>query len=361
MTSVFRKLVTAVLVGGVMAIFAGCGDTITNTTQSTVVPGTLQGKVMDATTGKAVVNDATTPANDIKMYLIIGSEARTPSKAVFSATNDLAGEYAFDNIPVTRVGGGGATGEAPAVAGPNATYKLVVVKPGYQRFESEFSFEGDAIKPPGSQDPTLIYDGKYLKIGNIYLYPNAATAADYSVTVKYNSKAVSGATVQLIQNVNANVATAELQGGSNGQANAVADTHRLLPSLGLMPTLSGTTDANGNFVFKGTDLVLGGRYSPVVLPIKTAAADGGVQLAKTNGVAFTVGAAGAGTASAVSQSIDMADAVAGANAAALFVASASNTTAGAVTGTTGPGILTLTFSRPVVLNGVTSKIGRAHV
>ena len=345
MRSTFKKLLLTAALGSAMAIFAGCGDTITNTTQATVVPGTLQGKVMDATTGKAIVNDPTLPADNIKMYLIVGSETRSADKADFSTTSDLAGEYAFNNIPVTQVDG--------IVAGPNATYKLVVVKKGYQRFESEFSFEGDSIKNPGANDPTLVYDGKYLKIGNIYLYPTGATAANYSLSVNYNSKAVPGAVVQLTQNINSNVAIAQQQGGTNGAVNAVADTHRLLPSLGLMPTLSATTDADGKVVFNGTDLVLGGQYIPTVLPVKTPVADGAVQLARTNGAVFTVGAAGVGTASAISQTIIMNDAVPGDAVAGLFIASASNSTAGALTGVINPGVLTLTFNRPVVLNGVT--------
>lgn len=318
MKRIFKYLVPLTLLA-LTLMMVGCGDT--NTTTGTTAAsnfdfsktGTLQGALFDAVTGKRIADSNT------KIVMVRGADIIQVSRYYSSATDIARGEYAFTGVPVSVFDG-------------NATYRVIVEAPGYQRFEAEAS---SAIA--GSAGST--YDTVYNRIGNIYLFPTGVTAADYSVTVRYNTKAVPGATVQLQQNATNNNAIAEI-----GAAN------RLLPTSGLLPTISATTDANGVATFSGTDLVLGGQYTAVALPVKTPVADGAIQLAATFGGTFTEGAAGIGTASAISQTINMNDAVSGNNASGLYVVSASNSPSGTLTST---GVLTLTFNEPVILNTVT--------
>ena len=321
MKRVLKHLVSFALFSLTLMMF-GCGDTNTTTGTNQAVPnnefsktGTLQGGLFDAVTGKRIADPNT------KIVMLRGADTIQVSKYYSSATDIARGEYAFTGVPV-------------AIFDGNITYRVIVEAPGYQRFEAEAS---SAIA--GSAGST--YDSVYNQIGDIYLYPTGVTAADYSVTVKFNTNVVPGATVQLQQNATNNSATTEIGG---------AGSNRLLPTIGLLPTISATTNANGVAVFNGADLVLGGQYTPVVLPVVTPVADGSIQLARTTGTSFSEGAASIVTASAISQTINMNDSVYGNNAAGLYVVSASNSTAGTLTSS---GVLTFTFNQPVVLNTVT--------
>lgn len=322
MKQILKYLVPCALLS-LALMLVGCGDTNTTTGTSQAAPnnefsktGTLQGGLFDAVTGKRIADPNT------KIVMLRGADTIQVSRYYSSATDIARGEYAFTGVPV-------------AVFDGNITYRVIVEAPGYQRFEAEAT---SAIA--GSAAST--YDSVYNQIGNIYLYPTGVTTADYSVTVKHNTNVVPGATVLLQQNATNNSATTEIGG---------AGSNRLLPTIGLLPTITATTNANGVAVFNGTDLVLGGQYTPVVLPVVTPAADGSIQLARTSGTSFIEGAASIGTASAISQTINMNDSAYGNNAAGLYVVSASNSVAGSLLNT---GVLTLKFSRPVVLNGVIS-------
>src|SRR6184192_259369 len=85
---------------------------------------TLQGIVADAVTGARI-------GGDLKLYLIQGPEVRGPSRMISGANDPLLGEYAFTGIPVNF------QSEESTL---NNTWKVVAVKPGYQRFESEIAF-----------------------------------------------------------------------------------------------------------------------------------------------------------------------------------------------------------------------------
>src|SRR5438552_17433805 len=80
---------------------------------------TLTGVVADAVTGARI------GGGDLKLYLVQGADVRGPTRLITSG--DLMGEYAFSGIP------------ADFASGTNQTWKVVVVKGGYQRFESEIS------------------------------------------------------------------------------------------------------------------------------------------------------------------------------------------------------------------------------
>jgi len=321
-------------------VAAGCGGNSNSnsyTTYTSSVTGTLQGELIDATTGLPITLDLTSKDTKDSFILIQGTNERAPNK--LNTTSGVAGEYAFTNIPVTA---GWVNGQPSS---PTAEFKIVINKAGYQPFEAEFAFSGNyAVTSSG-----VMADAVYNKIGNIYLFPMGSTAADYPVTVKYNNKAVSGATVELVQlagNNNAAISASIQAGATNFGLSDGFNSNRLLPSSGLYPVLTGTTDDKGVATFASAQLVLGGQYAVVVLPGKPSNAnDANVPLLRTDGVTFTEGTA------AVGQVIVQKDGTVAANQAGLFVASASNQTAGVLSA---DGSLTITFNRPVTLNNATS-------
>ncbi len=316
MKKMFRYLVPVALLA-LTLVMAGCGD---ETTTSQAAPnnefsksGTYQGALMDAVTGKRIADPK------VKIVMVRGADTVTVSRYVSDATDIVAGEFAFTGVPIAATGG-------------DITYRVVVVAPGYQRFEAEVP-----ATIAGINGNTI--DSIYNFIANIYLFPEGATAADYTVKVRYNGTAVPGATVQLIQNMNSAL---------TAQVGANVPDNRLNPSNGLLPVLTATADANGNAVFAGTSLVLGGSYTPVVLP----AVNGGLQLATKFGNTFNEGVAGT---SGVSQTITPQLAALAANTSGLYIASVDNTNTSGVLRSTG--VLTITFSRAVELsNSATANV-----
>lgn len=328
-----RHLLAATLAATALASHAGCGG-------SNSVTGTLQGTILDATTGARI------GGTDLAVSLIQGVQVRAPASLHIDKTDALVGEYAFTSIPVTGGSVNGITSDL------QANYKIVVVKAGYQRFEAEFAFSGNyAVDSKG----VLAADTVYNKIGNIYLFPLGATAADYQVAVNYNTKPVSGLTVELVQLAGDNHATIDVGSGMQGAATNFGlsdgfNMNRLLPSSGLYPVLSATTDATGTAMFKGSGLVLGGQYATVVLPGKASdPADRTIQLAETTGTPFTEGV------SVVQQTVTMKDAVPNENAAGLYIVSMTNSDQNSIQK---DGVLKVGFSRPVSLyNAMSSGLG----
>lgn len=301
-------LVAALLAMGTLT---GCGDDVTN--QNTFpAPAvnqldlryTMQGKIMDATTGQAL------GGNDLQLFLVQGVTNRTADKLIVDPASPLMGEYAFNNIPADTVNN-------------NKTFKVVAVKSGYQRFEGEVTFTATAT---GGN----LYDTSFNRVGNIYLFPVGAAAPSYTFTVTLNNKPVPNAKVLLQPRASTNVQTAP--------GTVVSST--IAATTGYLQTLEGTTDASGKVSFAGGDLVLGGSYLPVVQPVIFE----GMQTARTVGTAVQVGLSN-------SSAVIAADYLANSgNPYGLFVTTASNTNPGSITGS---GILTMTFSRPVILNGAT--------
>lgn len=302
-------VVLGLLLIGTM-LFIGCGKTDNSATTQNVLPpqdfnktGTLQGKIIDATTGAALGNDAD---SELKIWLIQGTDDRGPSKLINDKNNPLCGEYAFSGIPVQFYAG-------------DIAYKVVVIKNGYQRFES-----ADITFNVVSATTTTILDTTYNWVKNIYLFPVGATAAAANVyVVNPANRPVPGATVMLGQNI-----------ASNITFTASGETDRLGAAAGLITNLSATTDAAGMAAFAGSSLVLNGLYTPVVLPILFD----GQQLVQQTGTAFYIGVDNP------NQYIQMIPGV-GSNGAYLYITASNNLAKPLIT----TGVLTMTFNRKIAL------------
>lgn len=298
-------------------LFVGCkGKTDNSSTSNDLLPpqnydktGTLQGKIMDAVTGAAIGNDAN---SELKIWLIQGTSDRGPDKLITDPNDPLRGEYAFSGIPVSLD------------FSDDSCFKVVAVKSGYQRFESEdvcLGSESDSFGNPS----IVILDNVINVIGNIYLFPEGLTAGAINITVKnQHGDVVPDATVVLKQQIHLNSPTTD-------------ESDILFPAAsGLVSSLTMTTDANGVASFDGSLLVLGGRYSPVVLPITFSGQD----LIRTPGASITVGTSNqTQTIQMLMQPVEP-----------LYVLSASNSAPDTITST---GVLTLTFNRPIILSTTT--------
>ena len=265
---------------------------------------TLQGVVANAVTGARV------GGNDLKLYLVQGVDIRTPSRISSDAADPLFGEYAFTGIPAD-------------INATNKTYKVVAVQPGFQRFESDLSFQARS---------GALVDTVYNRIGNIYLFPVGVTAPDYVYTVTYNGKPVPNATVQLDPMTSSNSLT-------YNPADALSAT------TGLLASLSVTTDASGKATFAGSSLVLGGAYQVSVLPVPfTDTAGNTVQLARFTTVTNLV-------AGITNNALQIALADLTPTTFTVYITSATNQLAGQVIQS---GQLVLTFNAPVTLVNATS-------
>jgi hypothetical protein len=272
---------------------------------------TLQGVVANAMNGARI-------GDDLKLYLVQGGTVRGPSRLVTNTTDPLAGEYAFTGIPVE-------------FNLSNNLWKLVAIKSGYQRFESEFSLPASATSG--------IVDTAYSKIGNIYLFPVGVGSPDYTVTTSYNGKPVGNATVQL-----------DPVSAGNSGAFVVGAGDTLAATNGYLASLTQTTDATtGKTTFAGANLAVGAFYKVTVLPVTFRDSAGTtVQLGAFNpggaGISFI---AGLGTTDIPIPLVKV-NAPGGAQ---LYVTGASNRAQNQVFA---DGKLTITFSAPVTLVTPTS-------
>lgn len=298
-----KKIFAVISILLLMFTFIGCGDVDNSSTtppagnQTYDRTGTVQGKVMNALTGAAIGNDST---GDLQMWLIQGTDNKTPNKLITDSTSALVGEYAFTGIPVD-------------INATEITFKIVAVKKGFQRFEADVTL--NAAFDAGNNTLNAVYN----EIGNIYLYPEGSSAGDVKVHVTAYSVPVSGALVYLSQNV-----------VNNALSFTVAD--RLVPTAGLITSLSATTDASGVATFTGSKLVPGGSYTATA----AAMTFNGAQYAENSTAAFLTDTA------ASNQYI----AITAPTTGALFATSASNQVPGTADST---GKLTITFNQPVVL------------
>lgn len=289
-------------------LFVGCkGKTDNSSTTETVLPpqeysktGTLQGKIMDAVSGAAIGNDNN---SELKIWIIQGTEDRGPNKLINDKNDPLCGEYAFSGIPVD-------------INTTEITFKIVVVKPGYQRFEANVGML-EAAADTGAGTTNLL-NAVINMIGNIYLFPLSSTAGDVLVHVSALGIPVPNATVVLQQDASNNT-------------NVAITGNVLAPTAGLISSFTATTDASGIATFSGTNLVLGGRYNAIAEAMTFNA----MQLASSQTGTFTVGT------SATNQYIAMTSLT-----GALFATSASNQVPGTITAS---GVLTVTFNQAIIL------------
>jgi hypothetical protein len=309
-------LVSLLLIAGLLLAGTGCVSTTDNDSETgnsiNINPsfyreGTLQGKIMDAVTGDAIGGD------DLLVYLIKGKDNVKPDKLIKDTEDIFIGEYAFTSIPV-------------GIADDELEFKLVVIKSGYQQFESivcltatlieGYSWENDQI------DNTFTNE-MFNMIGNIYLYPLGSSPKDITIKVRDpQGTPIDGAIVLLQQNVTANL--------------TVADTgNRLTAAPGMYKSLGPIeTDPNGEAVFSGANLVLGGAYNVVVKPLDF----NGQELQATYSSVFFAGV------DTPTQIVNM-NVVAGSDT--LVATSASNQLPGTITP---DGSLIITFNQPILVN-----------
>src|SRR5438876_7370608 len=121
---------------------------------------TLQGIVADAVTGGRL-------GGDLKLFLVQGPEIRGPSRMITGANDPLFGEYAFTGIPAN-------------LDNTSSVWKVVAIRTGYQRFESEIAFTFSTVSEGGT---SVVVNQAYSKIGNIYLFPIGTPPPDYVFTV----------------------------------------------------------------------------------------------------------------------------------------------------------------------------------
>lgn len=276
-------------------LFVGCEE---EAAEDTGPLGEVFGTLFDATTGERLSGIG------LELYLIGGGEVIDPDNLDIEATSLFAGDYVFEDVPISS---------AAAIY----TYKMMATNAGYQNFEGYFDFASVAS------------DYYISLIRNIYLFPTGASAGDIQIYVERDNERVSGAEVILQQNVGANAATAETN-----------NTYRLLAAPGLMPRLTATTDTDGLARFPGSGLILGGAYTPTVLPTTYE----GTRLALATGTQIIVGQA----ASSLVQLITLGDEEPGTNLKALYVVYASNRDSDDITGDgSGAGVLTIVFNRRI--------------
>lgn len=303
-----KKLLILLMVVGMMVW--SCADETTTSTENAAVPlnyfsdtATLQGTIFEATTGERLGGDS------LKVTLVQGISYRSPSILKTDETDSFVGDYAFTDVPVT--------------VNNVATYRITATRDNYQQFETYVSLVTPVAAP---------LDTEYNFVGNIYMFSLDAQASDITIYVEYDNERVEGATVLLQQQIANNAVTTPTTPAATTLF--AANTG----NTGTLGSLSGTTDSDGMVTFEGTNLVLGGAYTPVVLPLTYE----GVQLALTAGNQIIVGA----TASPSTQLIAMNDEEPGTQGDGLYIVYASNQDPQDVRSS---GVLEIVFNRPIAL------------
>lgn len=307
------KLLLLAVSAFLAVLLSACNGNSSNTSSvsGTSYPGTLQGQIFDATTGAPI------GGSDLQLFLVQGVSDRGPDKLHTGATDPLMGEYAFANIPVQDNGGNNN--------GVQNQFKLVVIKTGYQKFESEFQYSGNLTSTTTSSGLN------YNMIGNVYLYPTGTVANPVVISVTdTNSRVVVGATVQLFQ-------------GIANNTGPTLSSNRLFPTNGLLPALTtAVTDAAGKATFAATVLALGASYTPVALAITA----NGQNLATTTGASIIVGSATANQGPQVRQLV-----MATSTYSALAIVAKSNQVGAAPLPS---GVLNLVFNEPFTVDSNTA-------
>ncbi len=290
MNLTFKLFLTALISIVLSACSFDFDDDDSSSSSPKVITSTLQGTVFDAVTGERITDKS------LKVTLVQGKSYRNAS--VKTGSSDFAGDYALSSIPTS--------------VNSNLTYRIDIRVDGYQRLQAAINFNAAATE---EINPNLL--------GNVYLFPLGLTAPDQTVTVLFNNEPVEGATVLLQPTTSTNVLTSD----SSNILQAASD--------GFLGANSAVTDVNGNAVFAGANLALGGSYNIDVLP----AVHEGTQLAQTTGTTVVIGT------STVMQTVNLTDLAPG-NDNGLYILSASNSDNNTVDSN---GQLVLVFSREITL------------
>jgi len=265
--------------------------------------------VYDALTGAPI--DSAALASGVVLY-----EGATKVQAV-ALDSTRAGAVVFNDVPADYFAG-------------NKVYPIVANVAGYQAYQGEVHFTTNRGGST-STGPDVLEDDLYAQVGYIRLWPVGFHAPDYTFTVLFNGKPVPNAAVQFRPDDDDSYG----EGSGNNQNDDVIEA----TYGGMIPAVSGTTDASGNVTFAGASLMLGAYYYVDVAPVVFE----GVQLAAYSDGWYQVGNSDATQV----LSLTNLDSIPGGNAYGLYVKSISNSVDGQVDAT---GTLTIVFSRPVVLH-----------
>ncbi len=298
------KSLTAALAACLMV--AGCSDDAKKTYGNTY---SLTVFAYDAVTGAPITSAA------LAAGLVLYEDSDKVQPVVLDTT--LAGAVIFKDVPADY-------------ATKNKVYPIFASVAGYQAFQGEVTFatHDNNVDQGMTGLPT---DDLFSQVGYIHLWPVGFHAPDYTFTVLFNGKPVPNAAVKFDMGDQSSGA------GNNQNHGVIAATY-----YGLIPSLTGTTDANGNVTFLGANLMLGASYDFEVEPIVFE----GVQLASGSDNGVIVGTDDATRVVSLSNT----DLVPGANKYGLYVKSISNSVEGQVSS----GTLTIVLSRAVVLHTSTT-------
>jgi hypothetical protein len=292
------KSLTAALAACLMV--AGCADDGKKTYGDTY---SLTVFAYDAVTGAPI------PSAALAAGLVIYEGADKVQPVVLDTT--LAGAAIFEDVPADYFGG-------------NKIFPIMASIAGYEPFQGTVTFKA---ANPGYSDTYYLNDDLFAQVGNIYLFPVGSHAPDYTFTVMYDGKPVSGAVVQFDPTIVGSAATMIDTDGSG----------IITPVAGHIPALpAATTDANGKVTFAGSALALGVTYKATVFPVVV----GGVQLGQQS-FNVSIGLAG----NNVDRIITLVPLVPNANHG-LYVTNISNFAKNPVAS----GTLTITFNTAVVLH-----------
>ncbi len=285
---------------------AGCADDATKKTYGDTYSLTVF--AYDAVTGAPI------PSADLATGLVIYEGADKVQPVVLDTT--LAGAAIFEDVPADYFAG-------------NKIFPIMASIAGYEPFQGTVTFKAGINNDQVSTTGNLA-DDLFAQVGNIYLFPVGSHAPDYTFTVMYDGKPVSGALVQFDPNTVGSAAV------TDKDANGI-----ITPVAGHIPALpAATTNATGKVTFAGSALALGVTYKATVFPVVV----GGVQLGQQS-FSVSIGLAGNPVDRIITLDPLLNPAIPAANHG-LYVTNISNFAKNPVAS----GTLTITFNTAVVLH-----------
>jgi hypothetical protein len=230
------RIVSLGVLASSLALFSSCskgGGDEDSGGSGRPTSGCIQGVILDGLTGLRVTIPAA--ADGVGIYVLVQDDLKRASVMTNdpAAAAHLQGEYHLCGLPLDQ------------------TYPMFVWLPGYAPFESLVEVEStrasrspeaavDIVKPSPSA------------LTNIMVYPQSQQTKDLEFFVLHNGVALKDAQVSL-----------RPTGGNFLDPGGLF----FLPASNVrQKPLVGTTNEEGKVVFAAADLVLGGKYTYVVLP-----------------------------------------------------------------------------------------------